>query len=330
MTVRWLTRRSVVPLLGGFTAFPLAARAQQAAMPVVGFLRSTPAAPFQNLLVALRQGLGDEGFVEGRNVTIEQRWADNQLDRLPGLAADLVGRHAAVIIGNVVAVEAARDATTTIPIVFVTGEDPVKSGLVATLNRPESNLTGVTFFGGAQLDEKRLELLRDLVPAAKVVGVLGDPNYPGFETELPGVVAAGRVLGRQIVVARAASEGELEPAFATLRQAGAKAIMLSGSPFFTSKRRMLIALAARHAIPAIYDLREYVVDGGLMSYSASFTGAYRQAGVYAGKILKGAKPSELPVLQPTKFELAVNLKTARVLGLEVPPSIQLRADEVIE
>ena len=330
MTVRWLTRRSVVPLLGGFTAFPLAALAQQAAMPVVGFLRSTPAAPFQNLLMALRQGLNDEGFVEGRNVTIEQRWADNQLDRLPGLAADLVGRHAAVIIGNVDAVEAARAATATIPIVFVTGEDPVKSGLVAGLGRPEGNLTGVTFFGGAQLDEKRLELLRDLVPAATVVGVLGNPNYHGFEAELPGVVAAARALGRQIVVVRAASEAELEPAFATFLQSGAKALMLSGSPFFTSKRRVLIALAARHAIPAIYDLREYVVDGGLMSYSASFTGAYRQAGVYAGKILKGAKPSELPVLQPTKFELAVNLKTAKVLGLDVPPSIQLRADEVIE
>ncbi len=235
-----------------------------------------------------------------------------------------------MIVGNVVAAKAARNATATIPIVFVTGEDPVKSRLVTSLNRPEANLTGVTFFGGAQLDAKRLELLRDLVPAAKVVGVLGDPNYPGFETELPGVVAAGRTLGRQIVVARAASESELAPAVATLLKSGAKAIMLSGSPFFTSKRRLLIALAARHAIPAIYDLREYVLDGGLMSYSASFTGAYHQAGVYAGKILKGAKPSDLPVMRPTKFELVVNLKTAKALGIEVPPSIELRADEVIE
>jgi putative ABC transport system substrate-binding protein len=326
-----IERRKFLATIGGAAAaWPLAARAQQPAMPVVGLLRGTPAAPFQHLVAALRHGLSEEGFVEGRNVAIEQRWADNRLDRLPELAADLVRRRAAVIIGNVDAVQAARVATTTIPIVFVTGEDPVKAGLVASLNRPEGNLTGVTFFGGAQLNVKRLELLRDLVPAATVVAVLGDPNFPGLDLQFTDVVAAGRALGRQIVVVKAANEYEVEPAFRTIKQSGAGALLLSGSPFFTSQRRALIALAARYAIPVIYDQRDFIVDGGLISYSASFTGAYRQAGVYAGRVLKGAKPSELPVLQPTTFELVMNLKTAKTLGLDVPPSILLRADEVIE
>jgi putative ABC transport system substrate-binding protein len=307
------------------------ASAQQSAMPAVGLLRTTPATPFAHLVAALRQGLNDEGLVEGRNVTLEQRWADNQLDRLPSLAADLIRRKVGVIVANADAAEAARAATTTIPIVFVAGEDPVKAGLVKSLNRPEGNLTGVTFFGGAQLNAKRLELLRDFVPNATVIAALGDPkNYTAFETELPALLEAGHALGRQIVVVRVDNEGEFEPAFAKMVQAGAGALMVSGSPFFTSRRQTLIALAARHAIPAIYDLREFVVDGGLMSYSASFTGAYRQAGVYAAKLLKGTKPSDLPVLQPTTFELTINLKTAKALGLAVPPSIQLRADEVIE
>jgi putative ABC transport system substrate-binding protein len=325
-----MKRREFISLLGGAAAWPLAARAQQPAMPVIGLLRSTPAAPFAHLVVALRQGLSDEGFVEGRNIAIEQRHADNQLDRLPGLAADLVRRQVSVILGNVGAVDAARAATATIPIVFVTGEDPVKSGLVASLNRPEANLTGVTFFGGAQLNAKQLELLRDLIAKATVFAVLGDVNYPAFEAGLPAVQEAGRALARQIVVVKASSERDFEEAFAKIVQAGAGALLVSGSPFFTSQRRALVALAARHAIPAIYDQRDFVVDGGLMSYSASFAGAYRQAGTYVGKILKGAKPSELPVLQPTTFELAVNLKTAKVLDLDVPPSIQLRADVVIE
>jgi putative tryptophan/tyrosine transport system substrate-binding protein len=232
--------------------------------------------------------LGDEGFVEGRNVAIEQRHANNQLDRLPALAAELVRRQVSVIVGNVVAMDAARAATATIPIVFVTGADPVKSGLVASLNRPEANLTGVTFFGGSQLNAKRLELLRDLVSKAAVFAVLGDVNYPEFEAELPAVEAAGRALERQIVVVKVSSEREFEGAFAKIVQAGAGALLVSGSPVFTSQRRTLVALAARHAIPAVYDQRDFVVDGGLMSYSASFTGAYRQAGTYVGKILKGA------------------------------------------
>jgi ABC-type uncharacterized transport system substrate-binding protein len=325
-----MRRREFITLLGGAVAgWPLAARAQQQ-VPVVGLLRSTPAAPFTALVAALRQGLGEEGFVEGRNVAIEQRHADNQLDRLPGLAADLVRRQVSVIVGNVVAVDAARAATAAIPIVFVTGEDPVKSRLVASLNRPEANLTGVTFFGGSQLNAKQLELLRDLIPKTAILAVLGDVNYPAFEAELPAVEAAGRALGRQMVVVKISSEREFEWAFAKIVQAGAGALLVSGSPFFTSQRRALVALAARHAIPAIYDQRDFVVDGGLLSYSASFTGAYRQAGTYVGKILKGAKPSELPVLQPTTFELVLNLKTANALGLTVPQSLLVAADEVIE
>jgi putative ABC transport system substrate-binding protein len=274
--------------------------------------------------------LADEGLVDGNNVTIEQRWANNQLDRLPEMAADLIQRNVAVIVGNIDGVAAARAATNTIPIVFVTGEDPVTSGLVRSVSRPEGNLTGVTFFGGGQLGAKRLELLRDLLPAVTVIGALVDPSYRGVDPELSDVVAAGRALGRRIVVVKISGERDFEPAFETIKQAGAGALLVSGSPFFTSQRRMLIALAARHVIPAIYDLREYVADGGLMSYSASLTNAYRQAGAYAGKLIKGAKPSELPVLQPVTFELAVNLKTAKVLGLDVPSSIHLRADEVIE
>ena len=326
-----MNRRKAITLLGGAAAgWPVAARAQQPTMPVVGLLRSTPAAPFAALVAALRQGLGDEGFVEGRNLTIEQRYADNQLDRLPGLAADLVRQQVSVIVGNVGAVAAARAITSTIPIVFVTGEDPVKSGLVATLNRPEANLTGVTFFGGSQLNAKQLELLHDLISKTTMFAVLGDKNYPAFEAGLPVMETAGRALGLQMVVVKTSSEHEFEGAFAKIVEAGAGAVLVSGSPFFTSQRRGLVALAARHAIPAIYDQRDFVVDGGLISYSASFTGAYRQAGTYVGKILKGAKPSELPVLQPTTFELLLNLKTAKALGLTVPPGILVAADEVIE
>jgi putative ABC transport system substrate-binding protein len=293
-------------------------------------LRSTPAAPFGGLVAALRQGLNDEGFVEGRNVVIEQRWADNHLDRLPALTADLVRQKATVIVGNVVAIKAARTVTTTIPIIFVSGDDPVKMGLVASLNQPKGNNTGITFFGGAQLNAKQLELLRDLVLNAKVIAVLEDINYPAIEAGLSDVEVAGRKLGRQIVVVKVSNADEFDAAFVKIVQAKAGALLVSGSPLFTSQRRALIALAARHAIPAIYDQRAYVVDGGLISYSASFNGAYRQAGAYAGKIIKGAKPSELPVQQPTRFELSINLKTAKALGLTVPPTLLARADEVIE
>jgi putative ABC transport system substrate-binding protein len=322
-------RRELITLLGAAAAWPLAARAQQPAMPVVGFLRSTPAEPFANLVVAFRQGLNETGFVEGQNVVIDQRWADNRLDRLADLAADLVRRQVAVIVCNAPAVEPARDAATTIPIVFVIGDDPVAHGLVASLNRPGGNLTGLTFFGN-RLSAKRLEMLVEFVPAARVVAVLIDPSFSSSATELREVEEAGRTLERKIVAVQAANEREFDGAFTRMIQAGAGALVVCGSPSFTSDSRTLVALAARHAIPAIYDIRDYVPAGGLISYSASFTGAYRQAGVYAGRILKGAKPSELPVLQPTTFELVINLKTAKELGLAVPPGLLVAADEVIE
>jgi putative ABC transport system substrate-binding protein len=310
------------------------AHAQAAGPPVVGFLRSTPAASFAHLLTAFRDGLAENGYVEGRNVVVEQRWADNRYDRLPALAGELVRRRVSVIVANSLSAEAAKAAIassgTSIPLVFVSGDDPVRSGLIADLRRPAGNITGITFFGGAQLGAKRLELLRELVPKATVIGVLLDPNYPPSLTQLPLLEAAAQSLGRGLSIERAAVENEFEPAVARIVKAGAGALLVSGSPFYTSRRRTLVGLAARHALPAIYDVREFVTEGGLMSYSASLTAAYREAGVYAGRILKGAKPSELPIVQPTTFDLAINLKTARSLGLEVPASIQLLANEVVQ
>jgi putative ABC transport system substrate-binding protein len=324
-----MIRREFITLIAGAAAWPLATRAQQPAIPVVGFLRSTPAEPFAHIVVAFRQGLNETGFVEGQNVVLEQRWAGNQLDQLPGLAADLVRRQAAVIVVNGPAVEAARSIAATTPIVFVIGGDPVALGLVTSLNRPGGNLTGLTFFGD-RLGAKRVEMLRELVPATSVVAALIDPNFPAAAVELREVEEAGRTIGQEIVPVTAGNEREFDVAFTRMVQAGAGALVVIGSPLFTSKSRMLIALSARHALPAIYHIRDYVAAGGLISYSTSFTEAYRQAGIYTGRVLKGAKPAELPVLQPTKFELAINLKTAKALGLEVPPTLLARADEVIE
>jgi putative tryptophan/tyrosine transport system substrate-binding protein len=323
-----MKRREFITLLGSAAAtWPLAAGAQQPAIPVIGFLRSTPSASFMHFVAAFQQGLKEEGFVEGQNVAIEYRWADNQLDRLPGLAAELIQRQVAVIVGNTQAAEVAKTATHTIPIIFVTGEDPVTTGLVASLNRPSGNVTGVVFFASGHLGTKRMELLCEMVPKAAMIAVLMDPR---FATELPGVEGAGRALGRQILVVNAASEHELDDAFSQIVRAGAGALLVGGGPFFTSQRQRLVALAARHAIPAIYDARDHVEAGGLMSYATSITGAYRQAGIYTGHILKGAKPADLPVVQPTKFELVINLRTARALGLTVPLIMQMTADEVIE
>ena len=322
-----MNRRDLISLLcGAAAAWPHAARAQQPAMPVVGLLRSTTAAPFTRLVAELQRGLSEEGFVEGRNVTIQQRWADNQPDRLPDLAADLVRRKAAVIVCNSPAV-VARAAGPTVPIVFVVGDDPVKMGLVGSLSRPEGNVTGVTFFGGSLLGAKRLALLHELVPKISVVAVLLDPDTM-FEIEL--VETAARALGLQIVPVKLASERDLDAAFDRIVATGAGALLFGGGPVLRGLLQQIVALAARHALPTIYELRDYVEAGGLISYAASFPGAYRQAGAYAGRILKGAKPSELPVLQPTKFEMAINLKTAKALGLTVPQTLLVAADEVIE
>jgi len=322
-------RREFITLLGGAAAWPLAARAQQPAMPVIGFLRSTPAGPFAHIVAAFLQGLNEMGFVEGQNVMVEQRWADNQLEQLPALVADLVRRQATMIVGNGPAVEVVRSSATTIPIVFVIGGDPVALGLVNSLNRPGGNLTGLTFFGN-RLGAKRVEMMRELVPGTSVIAALVDPNFPEAVVESRDVEEAGRIIGQKIVPVNAGSEREFDTAFASIVQAGAGALVIIGSPFFTSKNQTLVALSARHAIPTIYDLRDYVSAGGLISYSTSFTDAYRQAGVYAGRILKGEKPADLPVLQPTKFELVINLKTAKTLGLTVPVIMQMTADEVIE
>ena len=299
-------------------------------MPVVGFLRSSPAAPFVHIVKAFLDGLGETGYVEGRNVKIEQRWANNHADRLPALAAELVRARASVIVGNSLAIDAARNAGATIPLVFIIGDDPVKMGYVQSLNRPGGNITGVTFFGGGRLGAKRLELLHELVPKASIIAVLLDPEYVGFEVEMPSVKAAARALGMRIVMVKPTSERELDAEFARFVQKGVGALLLGGGPVLMSRRNDLVALAARYRIPAIYEQSAYVSAGGLISYSASFTDAYRQAGVYAGRILKGAKPAELPVLQPTRFDLAINLKTAKALGIRVPPTLLALANEVIE
>lgn len=323
-----MRRRDFIKVVTAATAWPLAARAQQT-MPAVGLLRSTPAAPFAHIVVAFRQGLTEAGYTEGKNVVIEQRWADNQLDKLPDLAADLVRRQAAVIVGNGPAVGVARSAAATMPIVFVIGGDPVAQGLVSSLNRPGGNLTGITFFGN-RLGAKRLGLLLELVPRTNVIAALVDPGFPEAVDELRDVEEAGSTIGKKIVPLKAENERDFDAAFTSMVQAGAGALVVIGSPLFTSKSRTLITLSARHAIPTIYDLRDYVAAGGLISYSASFTDAYRQAGIYVGRILKGEKPSDLPIVQPTKFELAINLKTAKTLRLTIPSGVMAIADEVID
>ncbi|MFL5048944.1 MAG: ABC transporter substrate-binding protein, partial [Xanthobacteraceae bacterium] len=325
-----MRRRDFVALLGSVAAaWPLAARAQQPAMPVIGFLRSTSSADLGHLVAAFRQGLREAGFVEGQDCAIEYRWADNQLDRLPVLVADLLRRQLALIIGNTPSALAAKAATMTVPIVFVTGGDPVKVGLAASLNRPGGNVTGVSFFS-VELGAKQLGLLRELRPGAARIAVLVDPKFPTTERLLSDVRAAASAIGQQIEVLYISSDREIETAFTTLVQRGAGALLSGSGGFFLSQRERIVALAARHRIPAIYVLRDYVMAGGLMSYAASVTDAYRQAGIYAGRILKGEKPGDLPVMLPTKFELAINVKTAKALGLEIPDKLLALADEVIE
>ena len=328
-----MKRREFITLIGGATvAWPLAARAQQPAMPVVGFLNSRSQDTAVDRLNALRRALKETGYVEGENVTIVYRWAEGRYDRLPELAADLVRRRVAVIaaLGGVPSAMAARAATTTIPVVFLVSEDPVGLGLVASLARPGGNLTGVNFFN-AELTAKRLELLRELVPAATRVAVLVNPvNAETTESVLRDVAAAARTMGLQIKALNASTSPEIDAAFATLMRERPDALFVAGDGFFLSRRVQLANLTVRHAIPAAFSVRQYVEAGGLMSYGSDPLDMYRQIGVYTGSILKGAKPADLPVVQSTKFELVINAQTARMLSVNVPPTLLARADEVIE
>jgi ABC-type uncharacterized transport system substrate-binding protein len=322
-----MTRREFIALLGGATAWPLRAHAQQPAIPVVGFLRSGTIT--DDRVTAFRHGLQETGFIEGQNVAIEYRSDEGQTDRLPLLVADLLRRQVALIVGNTASALAAKPATTTVPIVFLTGGDPVRDGLVASLNRPGGNATGISFVS-AEVGAKQLGLLRELQPGVARIAVVVDPKWPITEPFVSQVRAAASAMGQQIDVLYVSSGREIETAFTTLVQRGAGALHVGIGGFMVSQRERIVALAARHRIPAIYPWREAVADGGLMSYGTSVNDAYRQGGGYAGRILKGEKPGDLPVMLPTKFELVINVTTAKALGLEIPDRLLALADEVVE
>jgi putative ABC transport system substrate-binding protein len=333
MTTRSMKRREFITLLGGAAAasWPLTARAQQPALPVIGYLNLASPEANASDTAAFFQGLKEAGYVEGQNIAIDYRSSEFQIDRLPALAADLVQHRVSMIaaIGGPASAFAAKAATAVIPIVFATGGDPVKLGLVGSLNRPGGNITGVSFLTNT-LGSKRLELLHELVPAATTIGLLVDPTNPNTESETADMLAAGSALGRKIQIVRASTESEVDAAFASLVQQRADALIVAAQAFFTGRRQQVLALAQRHSLPAIYQRRDFVAAGGLMSYGTSVLDAHRQAGVYAGRILKGEKPADLPVMQSTRFELIINLKTVKALGLTVPLTLQIAADEIIE
>lgn len=323
-----MRRREFTTLLGGAAvAWPIAARTQQ--QPVIGFLSSRSAIDSAPQVAAFRQALSEAGYVEGQTVGIDYRWADGRYDRLPALAADLVGRRVAVIFASGPAAHVAKAATTTIPILFLSGEDPVKFGLVSSLNKPGGNITGVTTFN-AVIGSKRFQLLQELVPNAAVIALLINPNFPSAGSETREAQDFARAAKRELIVLNASTEGEIDAAFAALAPHHVGALLVTGDPFFVSRRNKIVALAARYAVPTIYVQREFVAAGGLIGYGTSLTDAYRQAGVYAGRILKGTKPADLPVMRPTKFELTINLKTAKALTLTIPASLLAQASEVIE
>jgi putative tryptophan/tyrosine transport system substrate-binding protein len=326
-----MRRREFLSVVAGAAALPFAARAQPSAVPVIGFLHQ--GSPEQNVerLATFRKGLSQAGFIEGQNIAIEFRWANGEFDKLPGLAAELVQRQVALITTpfSTDAALAAKAATSTIPIVFLSSADTVQIGLVASLNRPGGNTTGVTTLN-TELAPKRLGLLRELVPRAETIGVLLNPNFPQFENQLRDAQEAARAINLQIHVLRASTDREIDAAFETVAQRRIPALSVAADPFFDTRRDKLVVLAVRHAVPTMYHFREFAAAGGLVSYGVDISDAYRLFGVYTGRILKGAKPADLPVRQPTKFELVINLKTARALGLEVPSNLSARADEVIE
>ncbi len=326
-----MKRRDFLRLVGGAAAFPIAAHAQQQKLPVVAFLHALSSSNIRMYLPAVSQGLREAGFTEGRDFVFEARSAEGQYDRLPALITELIGRDAAVIIaaGGTEPAKLTKAATASIPIVFVSAADPVKAGLVESLNRPGGNVTGVSLIGSA-LEAKRLELLSDLVPGAGLIGVLVNPKYPDVELQVRELTAAAAVIRRPIEILRASNTDEIEAAFAILAGKGAVALLAAQDPLFNSRRELLVMLAARQKLPAIYNQREYPQIGGLISYGTHFMDGYRQSGVYAGRILGGAKPAELPVQQPTRFELVINAKTAASLGLEIPARLLATADEVIE
>jgi putative ABC transport system substrate-binding protein len=322
-------RDFIIAIAGSAAAWPLTARAQQLALPIVGFLRSEPLGDAMHLVAAFRAGLKETGFTEDQNVIIELRSAEGHVDRLTALVAELIHRPVAVIVANSLAAVAAVTATSRVPIVFATGTDPVQDHLVTSLNHPGGNVTGVVFFA-SNLAAKRLELLRQLVPKATIMAVLVRPNTPETEAERRNVLAAAQATGQQLLLFDASTEPEIAAAFKDAAQRGAGALLVGSGPFFNSQREYIVSMAARYALPAMFNIAEAVAAGGLISYGTSITDAYRQAGIYAGRILKGEKPADLPVIQPTKFDLMINLKTAKALGLTVPPNLLALADEVIE